>query len=266
MDAAVLATVVGLIAGVGGTGLGGVLALVFRRPGPSAVSVLLGLAAGVMLALTGFSLMPESFEAAGLVPGMAGFVLGVGLLFLADLYLPHFHFHSPGRPDPGRGQFLLHASEGSEAVAPGFVRAGILVGLGVAMHNLPEGVAIGAGYAHRELVGAGLAFAIALHNVPEGLAMALPMLAGGLGAGRIAAACALAGLPQALGALGGASLAAVSPLFLALSLGTAAGAMLYVTADELIPAASRLSRGHSATVGLVLGMVVGVFLSRAVSG
>ncbi|HKM17226.1 MAG TPA: ZIP family metal transporter, partial [Limnochordia bacterium] len=130
--------------------------------------------------------------------------------------------------------------------------------IGIAVHNFPEGLAIGAGYAASETLGIGLAVVLALHDAPEGMAMAGPMKAAGLSPLRIVATCTLAGVPTGLGSLIGAYFGNVSELFLSVALGFAAGAMLYLVFDELLPIAQELDSEHSSTFGAIIGVVVGI--------
>lgn len=237
-----MATLIGLIAGVGGTGLGGVFSLMFRRLSSRTYSVVLGFAAGVMIAVVAFDLMPEAIEAGGVKIAIVGILSGVGLVSLLDR-LPHRHFMTTDR-------------ESSR-----YVKAGVIVGLGIAMHNLPEGLAIGAGFESDPSLGLGLAIVIALHNFPEGMAMACPMVIGGLHPLRIVGATVVAGVPMAIGAFAGSLLGSVSTTFLSFCLAFAGGAMLFVTCDELIPDAHELASGHSSTYGIVAGVIAGILLT-----
>lgn len=233
------ATIVGFLAGVGGTGLGGLVSTAFRCVSPRVYSVILGFSAGVMLAVVGFDLMPEAIETGGVSNAIIGIVAGVILISMLDR-LPHTHFLATDR-------------ESSR-----FVKAGVIVGLGIAMHNLPEGLAIGAGYYSDRALGLGLGLIIAVHNFPEGMAMACPMILGGMRPRRVIAATAIAGLPMGFGAMLGVLLGAMSPGWLSICLGFAAGAMLFVTCDELIPDAQELAQSHSGTYGIVAGVVAGI--------
>lgn len=234
---------IGLLAGVLGTGAGGLLTTCLRRPGNRTFSILLGFSAGIMLSVVAFDLMPEAFALAPLWWGISGLLAGVVLLGLIDLFVPHIHFF------------------GGDAESQRFVRASLLVGLGIAMHNLPEGLAIGAGYGASERLGAGIAVLMAMQNFPEGMAMATPMLMARVRCGRIVMATAAAGLPMGMGAVLGWLVGGLSPVVLAVCLGFAAGAMLFVTCDELIPGAQEIRIGHSGTYGIVLGVVTGIVVS-----
>lgn len=242
MEAIVTATVVGLIAGVVGTGLGAAGAAAIGRPSKRTLSFMMGLAGGVMLAVVFLDVVPEALNTGGALTTMAGFVFGVVALGVADLFMPHLHIASDCR-------------ENSR-----YLRTGILTAIGIAMHNLPEGLAIGAGYALGSSLGFSVALTIALHNIPEGMAMAAPMCAARVSPGHVTLVGGMAGLPMALGAAVGAAFGSVSPVILTLCLGFAGGAMMFITADELIPEAQRISDGHSGTFGIVVGVLLGMMV------
>lgn len=242
MNEVLAITLIGLAAGVLGTGSGTLIALFIRQPGKVVLSFVLGSAGGIMLAIVLMDLLPESIEVGNFVSAFAGLLAGVIFILLLDLKMPHFHFF-----------------ETSEEMAR-FIRTGTILGLGIAMHNIPEGMAIGASYVASPTLGFTLALTIALHNIPEGMAMACPLCAGGMKVRLVLLYTALAGLPMGIGAFLGAVLGAISPLFLSLSLGFAAGAMLYIIFGELIPGAHSAGNGHAGTFGAVFGTVVGILL------
>lgn len=236
-------TVIGLLAGGVGTGSGGLVTFFTKNPAPRFLSLILGFAAGMMLEVSFIELIPEAIAQGGFISGSAGLIGGIVTLLLLDNILPHHHHYSK---ETRQGRFR---------------KIGILLGIGIALHNIPEGLAIGAGYVSGESLGLGLALIMGIHNFPEGVAMAVAMDTGGISKAKIFLGTALAGVPMALGAFLGALLGSVSPFILSLSLGFAGGAMLYVTCDELIPDAHNLARGHSATVGLLCGVVAGILIS-----
>jgi len=234
---------IGLLAGTLGTGLGGVLMLFLRKPSQRFLSVILGFSAGIMLAIVFFSLMPEAFATGSMVSGIIGLLLGVALIVVLDLLIPHSH----------------HFAEDSRSAH--FIRTGILIGIGIALHNLPEGIAVGASYVSTIQLGIGVALLMALHNIPEGIAMATPMVIGKMNKFKIVFYTMLAGVPTGLGAFVGAYFGGISPLFLSIALGFAGGAMLYITFDELIPDAQEIAEGHTATFGIVVGVITGLLLA-----
>ncbi len=235
-------TLVGLGAGVIGTGSGAIIALFVKNPSKGLLGFILGFAGGIMLAIVLTDLLPEAIEAGSFFIAFIGLLMGAILILVLDLKLPHFHFF-----------------ETTEELAR-YIRTGTILGLGIAMHNLPEGIAIGASYVASPALGFTLAFTIALHNIPEGIAMACPLCAGGMRLRWILFYTAMAGLPMGLGAFLGSSLGAISSLVLSLSLGFAAGAMLYIIFGELIPGAQNAGGGHAGTFGAVFGTIAGVLL------
>lgn len=242
MNNILLVTLIGLAAGVIGTGSGAVIALFVKQPSKALLGFILGFAGGIMLAIVLIDLLPESIEAGGFVTAMVGLLIGSVFILFLDLKIPHFHFF-----------------ETTEELAR-FIRTGTILGLGIAMHNLPEGIAIGASYVASPALGFTLALTIALHNIPEGIAMACPLCAGGMRLRWIVLYTAMAGLPMGLGAFIGSSLGSISPLVLSLSLGFAGGAMLYIIFGELIPGAQNSGGGHAGTFGAVFGTIAGILL------
>ncbi len=235
-------TLIGLAAGIIGTGSGTVIALFVRAPSRSLMGFILGFAGGIMLAIVLTDLLPESIEVGSFFLAITGLLIGTLFILFVDLKIPHVHFF-----------------ETTEELAR-FIRTGTILGLGIAMHNLPEGIAIGASYVASPALGFTLAVTIALHNIPEGIAMACPLCAGGMRIRWILIYTAMAGLPMGLGAFIGASLGAISPVVLSLSLGFAGGAMLYIIFGELIPGAQNSGNGHAGTFGAVFGTIAGILL------
>lgn len=229
----------GLLAGVLGTGSGGLIVVITHKRIKLPMSALLGFSAGVMLAVVFHELIPEALEDGGFSAGMLGMIVGVSLMLLFDYALPHVHLMADGRTNS-------------------YVRTGILLGLGIALHNFPEGLAIGTSFAHDEFLGYTIAVVLALHNLPEGMAMAILLSVGNVPPLRVWGYTMLAGLPMGAGALLGGWMGSISPLFLGFGLGFAAGAMLYITCHELIPGAQSASRGYAATFGIVVGVIVGI--------
>jgi ZIP family zinc transporter len=204
---------------------------------------MLGFAAGVMLAATFFSLLLPAIEAGGPWRAVVGLLLGVGLLIAADRLIPHLHF--------------LHGREGLGS------RLGKvwLFAFAVTIHNFPEGLAVGVTFGQGD-IGAAVALAtgIALQNMPEGLAVALPLVGEGYSRGRALLYATMTGLAEPLaGALGALAVVEAAGL-LPYALAFAAGAMLYVISDEIIPESHR--RGHelAATGGLILGFTAMMLL------
>ena len=235
-------TLYSALAGVIGTGGGGLLAYFWPRPGRRNFSMILGFAAGIMLVIVFMELIPEAMELVVSPWVILGLVLGIGVFLFLDIMLPHYH---PATGEDGRSYKYLNK--------------GYLIASGIALHNLPEGLAIGAGFAASPSLGFGLVVIIALHNIPEGLSLAMPFNAAGR-PGRGLWISILTGLTMGLGGFLGGLLGNVSPLLLGISLAFAAGAMLYIVCDELIPDAYETSPDHSPILGIVIGVVLGLMI------
>ena len=230
------ATLFGLLAGLV-TVVGGAIGTSIKKPSPRVLSATFGFTAGAMLTVTFVNIIPEALKLSMLM-ALEGFVLGVICLMIVDIKLPHVHVEEAG---PKR-----------------LVRIGTLIAIGIFIHDLPEGLAIGSGYMVPVIgpsFGLFLALAIALHNAPEGFSIAVPLFAGGVSKSRIVLATLIVGLPTALGAFLGGCIGYISPELIAGALGFAGGAMLYITSDELIPEAQRRGHGHAASAGLTLGTI-----------
>lgn len=252
------ATLLGLFTGVVGTAAGGLIAALLGRPGRQVACAMLAFSAGMMLAIVGLDLFPEAIRRGGLLITSLGLALGVALIYALDVVLPHLH------PDPQGTVGTRH----DRRVDPKrrFERTALLIGLGVALHNFPEGVAMGSGYASGATLGLVVAALIFAQNVPEGLAIASPYLIAGRPRLKAVAFTALAGLPEPLGALVGAAISGISPLVLSLALAFSGGAMLFIVGDELLPGAIELAPGHTAAFGLVAGMLSGMVLTALLAG
>lgn len=237
----------GLMA-AGATALGTVPMLVSRPLSDRAQDTLLGFGAGVMLAACGFSLIIPGLEAAaalgndewmsGAIVG-AGILIGAALLLAIDYALPHEHF--------------IKGVEGTRAKA--IKRAWLFV-FAICLHNLPEGLAMGAAYAAGTEQGTALATGIVIQDLPEGLVVALALLATGYRRGHAVLAGMASGLIEPVAAVAGAALALSSPWLLPGGLGLSAGAMLYVVSHEVIPESHRQGHESFATAGLMVGFVL----------
>ncbi len=243
MNTVITSTLLGFAVGIIGTGAGGIAAFMLKRPSRRFMGTVLGLAGGLMIAVVCFELLPEAFEMAGLTTGIAGIILGVALVTIIDLLVPDRDFTQRSFRDWG------------------YIRAGIILGLGIAVHNFPEGLAIGSGLAADLRLGLSLALAIGIHNMPEGLAMAMPMMIGGYSRIRVLVATVIAGVPMGFGAFVGMLLGEISPQLVSLCLSFAGGTMLYITCGELIPKSQNVYRGRASAFGIILGIIAGIALS-----
>ncbi|MQA76398.1 MAG: ZIP family metal transporter [Solirubrobacterales bacterium] len=232
------------------TGVGGLALLAVRRPSEQALDALLGFTAGVMLAATAFSLLVPALDRGSVPEVIAGFAAGAATIAALDALVPHAHarFRERGR---------AAAEERAERQATLLLSA-------LTIHNLPEGLAVGVAFAAGGTeLGIPIALAIGIQNVPEGFAAAAPLLRTGIGIGAAMGVAALTGVVEPpMAALAFASLELFSAI-LPLGLAFAAGAMLYVIVDELIPESHSHGNERSASVALLVGFALMLALDNA---
>ncbi|GAB4366083.1 MAG: ZIP family metal transporter [Elainellaceae cyanobacterium] len=240
------------IAGLG-TGLGALPILFLRRITKNTQGIMLGFGAGVMLAATAFSLIVPGLEAATSSLGnnftaalivTLGIMLGGVFLWCSNHYFPHEHFFK------GR--------EGSSLI--NLKRVWLFV-IAIAIHNFPEGLAVGVSFGGENIAnGIALTVGIGLQNIPEGLVVALSLLAEGYSRRESILISLLTGLVEPIGGLIGAGAVSIAQPFLPIAMGFAAGAMLFVISDEIIPESNRLGYEKAGTIGVMVGFVVMMFL------
>lgn len=257
------ALVIAAAAGVGGTGAGGMVAALFRKNSAKGVSLLMSFAAGIMTGVVCFDLLAEAMTKAA-AAGSHGMVVAAGTLTGYGVIGLLNHWVDRRWDDAEICQKVWAEEKGTAANWRELRIAGVILAAAIALHNMPEGVAIGTSFA---LVDSGLsregilmAAVIGLHNIPEGMAVAAPLIAGGMAPQKAAAVTAASGAPTVLGAFVGLCLGEIGPCALALSLSFAAGAMLYVVFGELLPEALELwnskKPAFAATVGLIVGLLI----------
>jgi zinc transporter, ZIP family len=253
MDTLTLGVLASLLAGLA-TGLGALPILFFKQIPPRLVNTMLGAAAGVMLAATSFSLIVPGIEYGNdLWPGwgvyvvMGGMLIGAVFLDRIDNWLPHEHFAV---------QREGTTSIGKEGPESHLKRIWLFI-IAIAIHNFPEGLAVGVAFGTGDLGGAiSLAIGIGLQNMPEGLAVALPLVGLGYSRWRAIGYATLTGLVEPVGGLLGVVSVTVFQQILPLGLAFAAGAMLFVISDEIIPETHSKGKSRIATFGVMIGFVV----------
>jgi ZIP family zinc transporter len=242
--------------------VGAVLVFVWRNPSQRAMDAALGGAAGVMLAASFTSLILPGIEAepyGGIFPVVVGLVLGVAVLDRADAWVPHVHVLITGRV---REDGASGASVANGGVDESRVTAVLLFIVAITLHNMPEGLAVGVGFGSGNLEEAiPLMLAIGIQNIPEGLAVSVAAVNAGFGRAFYAAFTGIrAGLVEIPLALFGAWAVTIAAPVLPYALGFAAGGMLYVISDEIIPETHANGNERIATLGTMAGLVVMLYL------
>ena len=269
------------LAGVGGTGMGGVIACMFRQDSDKTVSLLLSFAAGVMTAVVCFDLLTEALhadgETAAVWPVAFGVIVGFVVIALLNAWIDKSTNHEVAHIDANHPRTadsleeLTHANHLQEHMTgrqprSGLFLAGLVMAAAIALHNVPEGMVIGASFASTadqildNRGGLIMAVVIGLHNIPEGMAVAVPLISGGMSKARSVGVTALSGAPTILGAVLGFLIGTISPTALVLSLSFASGAMLYVVFGELLPESILMWKSKLPAALAVLGMLTGLII------
>ena len=264
------------LAGVVGTGLGGLVGALLQKNSNRMVSLLLSFAGGVMLSVVCFDLVTEAVETnVGLWIVVGAIALGVAVTYLLNYLIdrktnpevPHIDENHPKTADDL--DELIHSDHLEQHYARrdgtlSLFVAGIVMASAIALHNVPEGMTIGASYASGGgVMGASaltLAILIGLHNIPEGMAVSVPLISGGMPKWKAVLVTASSGIPTILGALLGYALGEIGPMGLTLSLGFASGAMLYVVFGEILPQSILMYHSKLPAFSTIVGILVGMLI------
>ena len=264
------------LAGVAGTGLGGLIGAMLQKDSNRTVSLLLSFAGGVMLSVVCFDLAAEAVETnVGVLTVVLSIGFGVAITYFLNYLIdrktnpevPHIDANHPQTADDL--DELIHSDHLEQHYARndsklGLFVAGIVMASAIALHNVPEGMTIGASYASNDgVMGSAaliLAVLIGLHNIPEGMAVSVPLISGGMAKWKAVLITAASGIPTILGALLGYWLGEIGPLGLALSLGFASGAMLYVVFGEILPQSILMYHSKLPAFSTIVGILVGMLI------
>lgn len=276
--------VITFISGVLGTGLGGLIGVVLKRESNKVVSLLLAFAAGIMLAVVCFDLMsqPVAMMNEGTLPSYTPVIVvlavaaGYAVIYVLNFIIDKRTNHEVQHIDENHPQTaddldeLIHSNhyQSHKNAQSNLFIAGLVMMCAIALHNLPEGMVIGASYAITPNITANLfsgsgfimAIVIGLHNIPEGMAVSVPLVSGGMKRVKAVSLTALSGLPTVFGAVIGFAIGGISEIMLTLSLGFASGAMLYVVFGELLPESILMWKSKLPALALFVGVLAGFLL------
>ncbi len=235
-------TLIGLFFGTFGTTIGGIIGITFQRTSNKFLSFILSFASGLMLAIICFDLIPEAMEISSIMNVMIGIIAGIMVMIACDILV----------------QKKFNVSSKRNFNTNRLLKTGIIVSIGLALHNFPEGLAIGSGFGASITLGYSLAIAICLHDIPEGISMAVPMKNGGMKKGKVILYVILSGITTGIGAFFGALVGGISEEIISMCLSFAAGAMLYIVSGELIPESNELYHGRMTAIGNMFGFLLGM--------
>ena len=264
------------LAGVVGTGLGGLLGALLQKDSNRTASLLLAFAGGVMLSVVCFDLITEAVETnVGLWVAMLSVAMGVAVIFLLNHLIDrhvnpqvkHIDETHPKTADDldeliHSDHYTHHQNNKDNKFA--LFMAGLVMACAIALHNVPEGMTIGASYASNNGVMGNaalvLAILIGMHNIPEGMAVSVPLISGGMSKPKAVFMTALSGVPTIVGALLGYVIGEIGAMGLAISLGFASGAMLYVVFGEILPQAILMYHSKLPAFAAIAGILVGMLI------
>ena len=233
-------TLIGLFFGTFGTTIGGIIGITFKKTSKKLLSFILSFASGLMIAIVCFDLIPEAIELNSILNIVLGIIGGIILMIFCDVLVDKKF----GKKNINNQNSLL--------------KTGIVVGIGLALHNFPEGLAIGSGFGASLKLGLSLAIAICFHDIPEGISMAIPMKNGGMASKKVIFYVILSGFATGIGAFFGALIGTISQTVIAICLSLSAGAMMYIVSGELIPESNKLYSGRITAIGNIIGLILGL--------
>lgn len=239
-----------LIAGLA-TGIGGLFVVSLGRISGRFIAGSMGFASGVMLLVSFLNLFVEALDLTSYLNVSLAFAAGSIIMIIIDSFLPHLEL---GKREDGVIQSKL-------------LKSGLLILIGITIHNIPEGVIVSASYSHLPQLGTLIAVAVFFHNIPEGIATAVPLISAGSRKRDVVLVTFISGLAEPLGALlGGTLLIGATSEIIGLALAFAAGVMIYITADELIPIAHEYGHKHAVSIGILLGIIFMLLLNNFLRG
>ena len=249
-------------AGILAMGFGGLFsALLFRRSSERITCWLLSFAAGIMTSVVCFGLMPEAVELSGMTASVAGLILGIIVIMLLNRIVDEITQAKGENLNVHHTHEELYHQTSVILNPKKMLRSGIIMLTAIGLHNIPEGIAIGAGGSYDLSLGVLIAIMIAFHNVPEGMAIAAPLLAGGVNRWKVVLLTLVCGLTTVIGALLGVLIGNISDFAVALSLSAAGGAMLYVVFGEIIPQTVVMTKSRAAPLITLFGIILGVIMT-----
>lgn len=250
------------LSGVIGTGLGGLIGLFFSNAKTNIISSILCFAGGIMLSIVFADLIPESMEYAGFFWGIMGLIIGIFTLFAINYF---FGENKLSKSKMQAIKTLISLSDSSsKSQFKSLKRAGIFMFFAIALHNLPEGMAIGATNNITTSLSLTLAIIIAIHDIPEGMAISLPLASGGVKKYKAFLYSCLAGATTVIGGIIGALIGQISPVATGISLSFAGGAMLYVVFFEIIPESLAIEKTEYPMIFSLIGIILGYIIIYAI--
>ncbi len=224
------------LAGSLGTGFGGILSLILPTKSKKFFCMVLELSAGLMTTVIFFDLLPNAMEKAKIFDVIFGFLTGIFFMIITECL--------------------------TESKSNSLIRMGSFMAIGIALHNFPEGLALGVAFDFDLSLAWSLLIAIFVHDIPEGLAFALPLKMGGMKKAKIVAISIITGLATGFGGIFGMILGEISNNTIGFSLALASGAMFYIVFNSILPKSKTLCCSKMTFFANIVGIIVGILISH----
>lgn len=231
--------VIGSTVSLVGTMIGASLGVIVKKPSNKLLGSIIGFAGGLMLAVVVFDLIPEALNEWSFGGTLFFCLMGIIVIAIIDnkINIDTLNQH---------------------------VKVAFMAALGLMIHNFPEGVIMGCGFAAGGTLGIKMSLIIAIHDIPEGIAVSAPLMASRVRVSKILLYAFITAFPTALGTWLGAYIANISQNILGACLSFASGIMLYVVCGEMIPESSRLWEGVTSTIGVLSGIIIGLTMVKLI--
>lgn len=231
--------IIGSLVSLAGTMIGALLGVAVKKPSNKMLGTIIGFAAGLMLSIVVFDLIPESITKWSFIGTLAFCIMGIAVIAFID------------------NKINLNNINGHMKVA-------FMATLGLMIHNFPEGIIMGCGFAAGGTLGIKMSLIIAIHDVPEGIAVSAPLIASRMNISKILFFAFITAVPTAIGTWVGAYISSISENILGACLSFASGIMLYVVCGEMIPESSDLWKGVTSTIGILGGIILGLTMVKII--
>jgi ZIP family zinc transporter len=242
-------------------GLGSVLTIFIGGHMEKMIGILLSFAGGVMISIVFLELIPVAVDHSGYLISILGIIFGALLVWVLDIYMDKRDKPAKRKSDVHESYADFFHSNDIIAKKSTMIRSGMIMLFAIGLHNVPEGLAMGAAGYHDITLGITLAIVIGLHNIPEGMAISAPLIAGGLSRFKTLTLTLMAGATTVFGAIAGVLIGGISDFALALSFSVAGGSMLYVVIAEILPQSIVTSKTKMPTLFALLGIIVGMIFT-----
>lgn len=226
-----------------GTMVGALIGVSIKNPTDKLLGTLLAVSTGIIISIIFLELIPESIEKIGFIKSLIIIIAGILIIYLIDCLIKKANESSD-----------LHPSKINHT------KVAILMGLGIMMHNFPEGIIMGFGFIRGSGLGVKMSILISIHDIPEGIAMTSPLIAAGKKKFKILWYSFLVAFPTVIGAWIGMIINNISAMFLGISIALASGIMLYVAFGQMLPESNELNNSYTNAMWLILGVIFGFIM------